>query len=195
MNNQFFSRRQPVRLHTNRTIYLFHIPIFRFRTTPSVYWSPRTVPHSIPIRQLENIVDTRPDRTAQHTIRLIHILPGRKQCQRPVATHTGIGHQLAAVVNIQVAIFPIHHRAVTLGGNLISIRSGIVNIGNWSRTSLVVETTVCLIMESMRTSRIGFLHIHLNLGKLLVPIRLVGNRPEDNGRMIPIEMDCLHIYL
>ena len=182
-------------MYPDRTVYLLHIPIFRLRATPSVDRPPRTITDRISVRHLENIVDTRPDRAPQHTVRLIHIIPCRRQSQRPVAAYTRIRYQFTPVIYIQVAVLAIHHRTFAFGSNLISVRSRIMDICYRGRASLIVETAVCLVMERMRTCRIGFFHIDFHLGKFLVPIGFIRYRPEDHRRMIPVKMDCLHICL
>ena len=70
-----------------------------------------------------------------------------------------------------------------------------MDIGYRSRASLVIKTAVCLIVESMRTGRVGFFHIDFHLCKFLVPVRLVCHRPEDNRRMVAVELDSFHIRL
>ena len=70
-----------------------------------------------------------------------------------------------------------------------------MNIGDRSRAPLIIKATISLIVKGERTCRVRLFHIHLYLRKFLIPIRLVRHRPEDNGGMIPVELDHLHIDL
>ena len=70
-----------------------------------------------------------------------------------------------------------------------------MDIRDRGRAALVVEPTIGLVVERERTGRIGFFHIDLYLCKFLIPVRFVRHRPEDDGRMVPVELDHLHIRL
>ena len=94
-----------------------------------------------------------------------------------------------------MAILSINHGAITLRSHFIAIRPGIMNIRNRSSTSLIIKTSIRLVVKRMRTSRIGFIHIFLYLGKFFVPIRLISHRPKQNRRVITIKMNRLHISL
>ena len=69
-----------------------------------------------------------------------------------------------------MTILAIGHRTFTLGSDFVTVRSGIVDIGYRCGTTLIVKSSVCLIMKSVRTCSVGFFDIHLNLGKMLIPI-------------------------
>ena len=71
----------------------------------------------------------------------------------------GISHQLAPVIDIQVAVFAIRHRPVAFGGDLISVGTRIMDIRDRGRAALVVEPAIGLVVKSERTGRIGFFHI------------------------------------
>ena len=195
IHNQFIGWGKSFGKYFDRTINFLHIPVFRFGTTPAVDRSPSSIPDSIPVRQLEDIINARPNRTAQHASGLIHIFPCGSQGQCPITAYARVGHQFTTIINIQVAILSINHGAIALCSYLIAIRSGIMNICNRSRTSLIIKASIRLVVKRMRTSRISFIHIFLYLGKFFIPIRLIGHRPKQDRRMITIKMNRLHIRL
>ena len=183
IHNQFIGWGKSFGKYFDRTINFLHIPVFRFGTTPAVDRSPSSIPDSIPVRQLEDIINARPNRTAQHASGLIHIFPCGSQGQCPITAYPRVGHQFTTIINIQVAILSINHGAIALCSYLIAIRSGIMNIRNRSRTSLIIKSSIRLVVKRMRTSRISFIHIFLYLGKFFIPIRLIGHRPKQDRRM------------
>ena len=84
----YFSLRGHITLlyYFNRTKSLFHSPIFRFFTTPTINRPPCTVANDFFFRQEKSVINTSPNSSSQYSLAIIHTIPHLIQQNSPHIT-------------------------------------------------------------------------------------------------------------
>ena len=179
--------------YLNRTEGFLHSPIFRFFTSPSVYRSPGSVTDRLFSRQEESIVDTRPYRTTQNTLAMVHIIPHPVQQRSPHRTKSRIGSQFQAVISIQVAKLIECDRTFAITVFIRSGRSGIVMIGHFQFPVIRIRSPLA---KDTGTGGVYNLHDFRRLFEIFgKQCRFISHRPHDDGRMAPVQVDHFHVLI
>ena len=107
--------RGDVRLeHAERRVGVLHPEPLRLLAPPSVDRPPVPVAPDVPVRHVEHIVHAAPDRAAERARLLPHQVHHAGERPAPVLADPRVGHQLAAVVALEVRVLAEPDRAGSL---------------------------------------------------------------------------------
>ncbi|MCK7527656.1 MAG: hypothetical protein MZV64_63640 [Ignavibacteriales bacterium] len=183
-------RGDALRADPDRRVGLFDMPVFRLLPPPAVERAPLPVAGGPARREEEDVVEAGPDRPAEDLGRAEHLLPHPGEAAAVFVAKTGVGGKLRPVIAVEVAVFAVEQGPgqPQRHGQVRALGAGIVIVGDRQRVrAAAVVAAVGLVVEGPRPARVHGPDHRLGFGEQGAPARLVGQRPEEDARVMAVD--------